>query len=585
MNHRTRNTSPDTALASDATTDPSEPLPTLVRVDPAVSVQQAQIILASEERFAIEPIVIHGRPMGAWATGPKHIRDIYALGASQPDSIFLVYERDRVSFGAFRKAVAHLANKLVETGLQPADRVALLMRNRTEWPVAFFAIMLAGGIAVPINGWDQEASIALMIADSGARFLIGDRVDRSILPESVEHAWLIEGPGQSLSELLPDVDEWANLPDEGLPPIDPDPDAIGAIFYTSGTTGRPKGATLTHRAMAAAVRNSEYQRARFALRYPELVTAPRAELAALFPVPMFHVTGAVAGLLVAAANGAKLVLMRKWDPEHALELVERERITLIGGVPTLPLQMLSSPSIGKYDLSSLSDFLYGGAPAPSDLPRAISSRFQARSATGWGMTETAATFIQNSGADYLDRPRSCGLVAAVNAVRVVDDAGNVLGPDIPGELQVRGLTVTHGYWNQPDATTQAFDADHWLKTGDYATIDAEGFVTVVDRIKDVIFRGGENLFTAEIEDAVAAHPDVIEASVLGRPHPTLGEEPVAFVVLGDPQAADIDGLLEFVRKKLPRQKVPVAVVVVPDALPRNATGKVIKANLKGMLPG
>ena len=170
MNHRTRNTSPDTALASDATTDPSEPLPTLVRVDPAVSVQQAQIILAGEERFAIEPIVIHGRPMGAWATGPKHIRDIYALGASQPDSIFLVYERDRVSFGAFRKAVAHLANKLVETGLQPADRVALLMRNRTEWPVAFFAIMLAGGIAVPINGWDQEASIALMIADSAPAF-------------------------------------------------------------------------------------------------------------------------------------------------------------------------------------------------------------------------------------------------------------------------------------------------------------------------------------------------------------------------------------------------------------------------------
>jgi long-chain acyl-CoA synthetase len=546
---------------------------------PTMSVQNAEALLEQDERFATENIIVRGRVVRAWSTGPKTILDIFSLTGQWPEKPFLLYDDLCTTFGDFRRAVYACARRLADAGVTPGTRVALLMRNRAEWPVAFFATMLTGAIAVPINGWDSDEKIVLMMSDAGAEYLVADQFRYA--PRSVpsDHIWTLDGLGKPLSELIPPPPQWKDLPAVGSFETALDPDAVGAIFYTSGTTGRPKGATVTHRAMAAALRNSEYNKARYAVRYPQSVPPIASQTVALFPVPLFHVTAAIAGLVVFAAIGAKLVLMHKWDPEKALTIVERERVTLLGGVPTLPIQLLQSPNIDSYDISSLTDFLYGGAPAPSSLPHDISARFHARSANGWGMTETASTFLLNSGFDYLAQPRSCGLPVPVNEVRVADETGAALPLGQPGELQVRGLTVTRGYWNG-QGDDRAFTTDGWLHTGDYATIDEEGFVTIVDRIKDVIIRGGENICTVEIEDMISTHPAVTEASVFARPHPTLGEEAVAIVVFKEPSELTAADLLAFLSTKLPRQKVPADIVQSHAPLPRNAAGKVLKADLK-----
>ncbi|MFA7388311.1 MAG: class I adenylate-forming enzyme family protein, partial [Thiohalobacteraceae bacterium] len=488
----------------------------------------------------------------------------------------------RATFGEFRRAVSYCAGALRDAGIEPGCRVALLMRNRLEWPVAFFAVMQAGAIVVPLNGWETDEKIEMMLRDVGARYVISDTF-RPAIAQLDDH-WTDCGLGSPLAEVIPPVDQWAGLPDDLASFPAAEPDATGAIFFTSGTSGRPKGATLSHRAMAAALRNSEYHRARYSLRYPAPAAPPPPRTTALFPVPLFHVTAAVAGLIVATASGAKMVLMNRWDPEEGFQLIERERVTLLGGVPTLPLQLLLHEALDRYDLSSLTDCLYGGAPAPTSLPGEIRTGLGARSATGWGMTETASTFLLNSGEDYLERPASCGLVVPlVNQARIVDAEGRALQPGQQGELLVRGLTVTRGYWNAPEAMEEAFTLDGWFHTGDLASMDTDGFVTIIDRIKDVIIRGGENIYTVEIEDVLSSHPAVVEAAVFGRPHPTLGEEVVAAVVTRQPGQPDEAELREFMTARLARHKIPVAIVPVRQPMPRNAAGKVLKAEIKRLV--
>ncbi|MGH9748078.1 MAG: class I adenylate-forming enzyme family protein [Candidatus Acidiferrales bacterium] len=549
-----------------------------------MSISEADEVLAKDARFETEAITIGSRTVNAWKSGPKHISDILAMTDVWSDEIFLVADSKHATFGDFRRAVSNCSHALSTAGVEPGDRVALLMRNRIEWPVAFFAIMLLGAIVVPVNGWETDEKVALMLSDAGARHLISD-APRQVENGRMELCWCECGDGRPLGDIIPPAEAWSAL--AVAPPHFPslDPEAIGAIFFTSGTSGRPKGATLTHRAMTAALRNSEYQRARYSLRYPPAVAAsPPSRPTALFPVPLFHVTAAVAGLVVATASGTKMVLINRWNPEEGLRIIERERVTLLGGVPTLALQLLQHTSLDKHDLSSLTDCLYGGAPAPSSLPGDIKATLGARSANGWGMTETASTFLLNTGQDYLDRPKSCGVVVpAVNEARIADAHDKPVAVGEQGELQVRGLTVTQGYWNAPAVTAEVFTHDDWFRTGDFAIMDHEGFVTITDRIKDVIIRGGENIFTVEIEDALASYPDIVEAAVFARAHLTLGEEVVAMIVTGKSGIPVLEELQDFLRSRLARHKVPVEIFVIDSPLPRNAAGKVLKSELKRLL--
>jgi len=547
---------------------------------PMCSVADTHAQMAANPRFAVETVIVDGAPIRHWVNGPKTIDDVVALHRAHGEREFLVFEGDRCTYGGAVRAADVLAHALLSAGLQPGDRVALLMRNRTEWPVCFLGAMRAGGIVVPINGWALPAEIGDTLVDCGARYLFCDRAD-SPVPGTIELVLRVdEAGGGSLRDLIGAPPTWTGLPDRTLDLVPAAPDSIAAIFYTSGTTSRPKGATITHRALTATIKNSEFNAERIRIRFGGSPMSSAPPPVALFPIPLFHVTGAIPGLIATSAIGATLVLMRKWDVGEALRLIEQKRVTVLGGVPTMPLQIIADPRHVDYDLSSLTSVIYGGAPPPTGLPEAIGHSLAAEASTGWGMTETASTLLHNGGPQYRLRPESCGIANLVNDVRIADADDAVLAIGATGELQVRGLNVTRGYWARPEETDRAFTADGWFRTGDVARIDAEGFVTIVDRQKDMIIRGGENIACIEIEDALCTHPAVVEAAVVALPHPMLGEEPAAFVALVPGHIASERELRDHVAARLPRFKVPVSVITTTDALPRNPAGKVLKQDLR-----
>jgi long-chain acyl-CoA synthetase len=274
--------------------------------------------------------------------------------------------------------------------------------------------------------------------------------------------------------------------------------------------------------------------------------------------------------------------MRKWDPELAMRLIERERITSAGGVPTIAWQLIEHPRIGDYDLSSLEGLSYGGAPAPGELVRRIKSRLpNSASATAWGMTETSATFTHHTAEDYELRPDSCGLALPVCEMRIVGDDGRERSVGETGELWVRGPNVVKGYWRKPEATKETF-IDGWLRTGDIGKLDEEGFLTLVDRAKDMLIRGGENIYCIEVENALFEHPAVVDAAVVGIAHRTLGEEPAAVVTVRPGARANEAELRAFVAERLAAFKVPVKILFRDEVLPRNANGKILKSELRAL---
>ena len=339
----------------------------------------------------------------------------------------------------------------------------------------------------------------------------------------------------------------------------------------------------SHRGAVCTILAAQYSGARPFVRRGEPLPAPDPSLqrSALLSVPFFHTTGCHAVLCPAIATGAKLVLQRRFEPAAAMALIEREKITSAGGVPTIAWQILEHPDRENYDLSSLESISYGGAPAASELMRRLKDVFpKASSGLGWGMTETTSIFTQNGAEDYVARPESSGPAIPVCDMKIVGPAGEELPLGLVGELLVRGPNVVRGYWNKPEATAQTF-ADGWLKTGDLAKLDDEGFLYVVDRKKDMLIRGGENIYCIEVEEALYQHPAIMDAAVIGLPHRTLGEEPAAIVTLKPGQDASEDEIRAFVAGKIAAFKVPVRVTITHEQLPRNANGKILKSQLRG----
>ncbi|MFN9543417.1 MAG: class I adenylate-forming enzyme family protein, partial [Alphaproteobacteria bacterium] len=355
--------------------------------------------------------------------------------------------------------------------------------------------------------------------------------------------------------------------------------------YTSGTTGKPKGAVITHRNIVSNFFNAMCAQARSFLRRGEMPPAPdpTVQKATLISVPMFHATGCFAIMMPAVMAGSKIVMQRKWNADQALELIERERITTAGGVPTIAWQIIEHPRFHEFDLSSLETISYGGAPSAPELVRRMKERFPLiKPGQGWGMTETSATATSNFAEDYERKPSSCGVPTPTGEVKVVGDKGQTLGPTEVGELWYRGPSVVRCYWNKPEATAES-GVDGWVKTGDLAKIDEEGFVYIVDRAKDMLIRGGENIYCVEVENALYDHPAVMDAAVIGIPHRTLGEEPAAVVHLKPGTKASEEELRHHVAQKIAAFKVPVKIAFLPETLPRNANGKIMKKELKPYL--
>ena len=548
------------------------------------------LLCAPGAPFEMEVLEIRGVPTRVWKNAPASLAALAAVGRSHGDVTFLVYEDERVTFAAWHKAVAKLASELQRLGVTKGDRVALASRNLPEWPVVFFAVAVLGAICVPLNAWWTGPELSYGLSNSGAKVLVcdGERLARiephlAELPslETIIVSRLAEAPAGvlRLEDLIGTSHDWASLSDAGLPSAEIAPDDPATILYTSGTTGKPKGALGTHRNLTTNILSSGYAAARSVLRRENALPEP-AKKVILTVIPLFHATACSATLMGAIAGGHTIVLMYKWDPVQAFGIIEREKVNATGGVPTIAWQLLEHPDRDKYDLSSIESIGYGGAPSAPELVKKIFEVFGALPGNGWGMTETSATVTTHSAEDYLGRPTSCGPpVAAADLQIRAEDGVTLLPSGEVGELWARGPMIVAGYWQNPEATAATF-VDGWVRTGDLAWLDEEGFCFIADRAKDMVIRGGENIYSSEVENALYEHPAVTDAAVVGIPHRTLGEEPAAVVHLAAGSSASEDELRSFVRERIAAFKVPVRILFHPETLPRNAAGKILKKELR-----
>ena len=547
------------------------------------------ILTAPGMRFEMEEVDIRGVRLRTWKNAPPNLRAIALLGQSHGAREFVIYEDERMTYDAWFRAVARLAHEFQARGVKKGDRVALAMRNLPEWPVVFFAAVTIGAICVPLNAWWTGDELAFGLSNSGTKLLVCDEErwdrlkDRRNDFSCVNHTFVTraEHPlngADTLESVIGTPRQYASLPEATLPDVDILPEDDATIFYTSGTTGRPKGALGTQRNLCTNILSSGYNAGCAVLRRGEPLPEPQPKTG-LTVIPLFHVTACSAGLMGNIAAGNTMVYMYKWDPVEAFKIIEREKVSSTGGVPTIAWQLLEHPERKNYDLSSIEAIAYGGAPAAPELVRKIREVFGALPGNGWGMTETMATVTGHSSEDYLNRPDSCGPPVAVADLKIMsEDGSRELPTGEIGELWARGPMVVKGYWNNPEATAETF-VDGWVKTGDLARLDEEGWCYIADRAKDMIIRGGENIYSSEVENVLYDHPAVTDAALIGLPHQQLGEEPAAVVHLAPGMQASEAELQEWVAERLAKFKVPVRIAFTPDTLPRNANGKILKKEL------
>ncbi|WP_027841312.1 AMP-binding protein [Pyruvatibacter mobilis] len=565
--------------------------------EPIMSVADAHALMTSPGTpFAMEETEVRGLKMRVWKEAKQNLRELFSVVKDHGDQEFVVYEDDRMTYAEFHKAAIALSHILKDKyGVQKGDRVAIAMRNYPEWPIAFFAGAIIGAVMVPLNSWWTGEELEYGLEDSGTSIVFVDE-ERAFSITPFAKRLGIKSVIAARASKLPETDatverfedvlcphaDYAKLPEQDMPDVALDPEDDATIMYTSGTTGRPKGALGTQRNICGNVVGLGIAPVRQLLRYgqplPDPENMPKRSM--LLSVPLFHATGLHAILCGNLTSGNKLVMMFKWDPTRALELIEREKINSFGGVPAMVWQVVEHPDFDKYDTSSVVSVGYGGAPAAPELVQKIKTLFPASSAAnGYGLTETSAASSQNAGFEYQAKPESCGPVLPVCDAKVVDENGNELPTGSVGELWIYGPNVVKGYWNKPEATAESF-TDGWLHTGDLARIDEEGFIYILDRAKDMLIRGGENVYCVEVEDALYSHADVMDAAVIGIPHKVLGEE-VGAVVQVTPGSSVTEGDLQtYVRQHLAAFKVPVKIELRTEPLPRNANGKILKRQLR-----
>jgi long-chain acyl-CoA synthetase len=544
--------------------------------------------------FEIVTEDVLGVPLQVYKNRLHTLGEIIAMADARTGVDFLVQGDRRVTYDEHNALVRRVAAAFRDLGVAHGDRIAILSANNIEWVVLFWAAAATGAVVVPLNAWWKADELEFGLRDSGAKLLfsdakrwqvIGDRVQG--LPD-LEHVFVTglderDGAARPGADLL-------RAPDAGgLPDAAVAEDDLFAIMYTSGTTGRPKGATLTHRQALANLQNIFCLGVANAARGGEAAPELSGDLqsSTLLVVPLFHVTGCLSTMMLCYASGAKVVLMPpgRFDPDAAMATIEREKVTGFGGVPTIMWRIVESPNFENYDLSTVVRVSYGGAPAAAELVQRIHERFpkvRKTLATAYGLTESASVATSNTGDDYRTHPDSVGRPAPTVEIKVVDADDHPAPTGDTGEIWLRGPTIMRrGYWNRPDATAEALTPDGWFRSGDIGRFDEDGFLYLVDRAKDMIIRGGENVYCVEVEEALFEHPDVIDAAVVGVPHKVLGEEVKAVVQLKEGSATNADDLRTHCAGRLANFKVPEHVDLRDEPLPRNPAGKVLKNLLRG----
>ncbi len=529
----------------------------------------------------------HGVDVPMIAAAPPALTHYFAhFCAQHGDATFLVDGEERLSFAQTYAAARKVAGALVDDhGVKKGDRIGVAMRNAPAWVVLYMGVLMAGGCATLLNGWWQGSELAAGIDD----------VDASIVFVDPPRGKRLEEAGYKGKAKIVALD--ISLPiDEAMAPVmaagggadTPLPEITGddlaTILFTSGSTGQSKGACSTHRAVVQATFNYIVQ----ALVMLKLgtedgtISADRPPHAALLTVPLFHVTGEVPIMLVSFAIGRKIVMMPKWNAIAAMELIQREKITNFTGVPLMSFELLTHPDRHKYDLSSLQGLAGGGAPRPVDHVRRLVEEFPtAPPALGYGLTETNAIGAGIFSTNYLEKPNSTGTPSKpLVDLAILDDAGKPMPQGERGEISIRSVALFCGYWNQPEATAACMTKDGYFRSGDIGYLDPDGYVFIVDRKKDIIIRGGENISCQEVEADIYKHPAVAEACVFGLPDERLGEVPGAVVYFHPGQDVTVEALTEFLKGQLAAFKVPQQIWISAEPLPRLGTEKIDKVTLR-----
>ena len=528
---------------------------------------------------------VRGVKMKVFKNAPAHLGQVFAGSRGHGDKTFLVYEDEIITFAQAADRIDALASLLVNTyGVKKGDRVAVAMRNFPEWVMSFAAIISVGAINVSMNSWWTEDEMDFALEDSGATVLICDQPRFDIGAASCVKKNIRVLVVRAEKPLPTGVDKWEDvLPlGDAHPGADISPDDDATILYTSGTTGRPKGAVSTHRAIISSIMAFSARSTIFQMSGTKLkdVDGPEIPTSFILIVPLFHVTGCVPVMLSCFVAGLKLAIMYKWDPEKALEMIEREQITNFVGVPTQSWDLVNSPAFEKYDTSSLRAVGGGGAPSPTSLVGKVNDKVKnGNPQLGYGMTETNAFGPAITGSDYLSHPTSTGRASWPMVVEVRDENLKPVPTGQSGEIWFFGPMLIRGYWNRPDATAETI-VDGWLRSGDLGRLDADGYVYVEDRVKDMILRAGENVYGAEVESAIYEHPAIHEAAVFGVPHERLGEEVGVAILVNDGMTLTPAELWAFLDEKIAKFKIPTQVVIMTEPLPRNAAGKFLKRELQ-----
>ena len=545
----------------------------------ALTAEGAPLALGSVERFGVTLPTI--------AAAPPALSYYFAHYANEHrDLTFLVAGDERLTFGEVHAAATRVARALVTAhGVAKGDRIGIAMRNSPSWIVLYMGIVMAGGIATLLNGWwqSEELEAAIRDVDCGLVFADPPRVRRLAQIAGLSAPVVEIDDTQPLATALAAVfagDDEGDDDAAALPMLAPDDHAT--ILFTSGSTGQSKGAVCEHRAIVQAVFNYLGQ----AMMMVGIATAqgnpPVGQPVTLLTIPLFHITGEVPVFLQSFAMGRKLVLMPKWDAREAMRLIAAEGVTYFVGVPLMSFEILNHPDRANYDLSTVTDFAAGGAPRPVEHVRRLGEEMGGSAPLiGYGLTETNAVGTGNWRSNYLAKPNSAGRASApLVDLAILDDDGRAQPAGVRGEVCIRSVCNFTRYWNRPEATAAAFTADGYFRTGDIGFLDEDGYLFIVDRKKDIIIRGGENISCQEVEAALYENPAVAEAAVFGLADERFGEVPGAVVVLRDGETLTPDDVCAFLHQHIAAFKVPQRVWIADAPLPRLGTEKIDKVTIR-----
>ena len=513
---------------------------------------------------------------------PDSLRGYLDFALVHAEKECLIYEDERYTYKEVFEKSAQTGNALIKAGVKKGDRVAICMQNNPEFVYSYFGIVGIGAVCVPLNSWWVPSEVIYGLEHSDAKLLIADSKRLHGLGSLLNVTKIVTSytPDSSFTSF----DDFICEQDKSFPEVEIGRDDHATIYYTSGSTGKPKGVLSSQKAVLATMFSwacfSSVMNKVEAQSNPDAAAIVSPESVILHCVPLFHVTGSHAGLLMSVLVGRKIVMMKKWDPGLALKLIEQEKVTDITGVPTQTWELLNHPERLNYNLSSLKTLGAGGAPRPAEHVKQLDAEFEARPAIGYGLSETNALGALGGGDEYVNHPDSTGrVVPPVTEIKIIDENWNELAEGSIGEVAIKSLGNMIGYWKNPEATKECMNDEGWFRTGDLGKFEGP-FLYILDRVKDIVIRGGENIACPEVEGAIYEHDDILEACVFGIPDERLGEVLCAAIYLREKSTLTIDELQSFLSTRLASFKIPVIIKFYEDNLPRVGSGKFDKPSLR-----